>query len=190
LDRVELVRWFPETARAVDAYPSLADTCNAFAAAGFHQEALESVRETYSTSLAEFLRQLDSFRDADTTMRTLTEDEFLRGKERVRRAVARAAAAADTETRSNWLDLLVLRRAAGGRSRRNRSTVAYARLQSEVSGEPLASKRAASSDTRVESRRTHADGFASSRSPAGQPRNAVMRIETSTPGTSTPSFAT
>ena len=106
LNKVELVRWFPETARAVDAYPSVTETCNAFAAAGFDQEALEPVRETYSTSLAGFLGQLHGFRAADTTMRTLTEDEFLRGKERLRRAVRNAA----DQTRSNWLDLLVLRR--------------------------------------------------------------------------------
>jgi ubiquinone/menaquinone biosynthesis C-methylase UbiE len=105
LDRVELVRWFPETARTVATYPSVKDTCKAFAAAGFHQDALEQVRETYPTSLADFLDQLDTFRQADTTMRTLAEDEFLRGKERLRRAVNTAS----PETRSNWLDLLVLR---------------------------------------------------------------------------------
>jgi ubiquinone/menaquinone biosynthesis C-methylase UbiE len=109
VDKVELVRWFPETARAVDTYPSVEETCNAFAIAGFHEDALEQVRETYPTSLADFLGQLDTFRDADTTMRSLTEDEFLRGKERLRRAVQRAGGAADQETRSNRLDLLVLR---------------------------------------------------------------------------------
>jgi SAM-dependent methyltransferase len=109
IDRVELVRWFPETARAVDTYPSVADTREAFAAAGFHQEALEQVRETYPTSLADFLGEVDTFRLADTTMRSLTEDEFLRGKERLRRAVRQAEDAASPETRSNWLDLLVLR---------------------------------------------------------------------------------
>jgi SAM-dependent methyltransferase len=105
IDGVELVRWFPETARTVDTYPSVSDTCAAFAAAGFRQEALERVRETYPTSLAEFLGQVDTFRDADTTMRSLSEDEFLRGKERLRRAVATG----NPERRSNWLDLLVLR---------------------------------------------------------------------------------
>jgi SAM-dependent methyltransferase len=109
LDRVELVRWFPETARTVETYPSVEDTCTAFAAAGFHEEALEQVRETYPTSLADFLDQLDTFRHADTTMRTLTEDEFLRGKERVRRAVRDVENTANPEPRSNWLDLLVLR---------------------------------------------------------------------------------
>jgi SAM-dependent methyltransferase len=105
IDRVELVRWFPETGRVVDAYPSLAETCDAFAAAGFRRDALEQVPETYPTSLADLLGQVDRFRDADTTMRDLTEEEFLRGKARLRRAVTRA----DPEPRSNWLDLLVLR---------------------------------------------------------------------------------
>lgn len=109
LDRVELVRWFSETARTVETYPSVNDTCKAFAAAGFHQDALEQVPETYPTSLADFLGQLDTFRHADTTMRHLTEDEFLRGKERLRRAVRHAEDTANPEPRSNWLDLLVLR---------------------------------------------------------------------------------
>jgi SAM-dependent methyltransferase len=105
LDGVELVRWFPETARAVESYPSVEQTCEAFAAAGFRREALEEVCETTGTSLADFLDEVDAFRDADTTMRVLTDDEFLRGKERLRRAVGTA----DTDVRSNRLDLLVLR---------------------------------------------------------------------------------
>jgi SAM-dependent methyltransferase len=109
LDGIELIRWFPETARTMDTYPSVTDTCKAFAAAGFHQDALEQVRETYPTSLADFLGQVDTFRHADTTMRNLTEDEFLRGKERLRRAVRHAEDTANPEPRSNWLDLLVLR---------------------------------------------------------------------------------
>jgi SAM-dependent methyltransferase len=109
LDAIELVRWFPETARAIDTFPSLTDTREAFAAAGFHQDALEQVRETYPATLAHFLGQVDTFRNADTTMRNLTEDEFLRGKERLRRAVRHAQSTANAEARSNWLDLLVLR---------------------------------------------------------------------------------
>ena len=70
---------------------------------------LEQVRETYPTSLADFLDQVDTLRQADTTMRGLTEDEFLRGKERLRRAVRQAEDTANPETRSNSLDLLVLR---------------------------------------------------------------------------------
>ena len=109
LEGVELVRWFPETTRAVDAYPSVEETCAAFAVARFHQDALEQVRETWPVSLADFLGQVDTFRQADTTMRQLTEEEFLRGKERLRRAVRDAEGTANPEPRSNWLDLLVLR---------------------------------------------------------------------------------
>jgi len=109
LDGIELVRWFPETARAAATFPSLRDTCEAFAAAGFHREALEQVRETFPTGLADFLGQVDTLRQADTTMRQLTEDEFLRGKERLRRAVRQAEDKANPGIRSNWLDLLVLR---------------------------------------------------------------------------------
>jgi ubiquinone/menaquinone biosynthesis C-methylase UbiE len=104
-DRIEIVRWFPETARLAGTFPTLADTCEAFAAAGFRQEALEEIHETYPGTLADFLREIDTFRAADTTMRSLTEEEFLRGKEQLRRAVD----AGDTGPRSNSLDLLVLR---------------------------------------------------------------------------------
>jgi SAM-dependent methyltransferase len=107
--RIELVRWFPETARTANTFPSLKDTCQVFAAAGFQQDALEEVRETRPGSLADFLSQVDTYRQADTTMRNLTEEEFLRGKERLRRAVRHAGDTANPEPRSNWLDLLVLR---------------------------------------------------------------------------------
>jgi SAM-dependent methyltransferase len=105
-DGIEHVRWFPETARTIDTFPSVEETCDAFAAAGFHQEALEPVRETYSAGLGDFLDQVDTLRHADTTLRKLTDDEFRRGKERLRRAVRTAS----PEPRANWLDLLVLRR--------------------------------------------------------------------------------
>ena len=108
-DAIELVRWFPETFHAVASYPSLTDTCDAFAVAGFRGEALEQIPETYSTSLADFLDQLDTFRRADTTMRTLTDEEFLHGQYRLRRAVQQAEDAAEPELRTNWLDLLTLR---------------------------------------------------------------------------------
>ena len=108
-DSIELVRWFPETARAIASYPSLTHTCSVFADAGFNKEALEQIPETYPATLADFLGQLDTFRQADTTMRVLTEDEFLRGKDRLRRAVQQAEDTANPEPRRNWLDLLVLR---------------------------------------------------------------------------------
>jgi hypothetical protein len=90
-------------------FPSLQEVCDAFAAAGFRRDAVEQCRETYSTSLAAFLGQVDELRYADTTLRGLTEDEFLRGKERLRRAIEHAEGTPGPEPRSNRLDLLVLR---------------------------------------------------------------------------------
>lgn len=104
-DGIENVRWFPETAQMVAGYPSVEETCRVFAAAGLRRDALEPVRETYAASLTDLLAELDTLRHADTTLRNLTEDEFLRGKERIRRA----AESGDGEPRANWLDLLVLR---------------------------------------------------------------------------------
>jgi SAM-dependent methyltransferase len=110
IDATHTFPWefFPETARTVNTFPSVEQVCQAFAAAGFRRDALDRVPETLM-SLAEFLDQVDTFRRADTPMRGLTEEEFLRGKERLRRAVQHAEDSARTETRTNWLDLLVLR---------------------------------------------------------------------------------
>lgn len=102
---IENIRWFPETARMVDTFPTLTEVCEAFSAAGFRREAVEQVRETYPASLADYLGEVDTLRLADTTLRSLSEEEFLRGKERLRRAVD----SGNREARSNWLDLLVLR---------------------------------------------------------------------------------
>ena len=108
-DGIEIVRWFPETTRIIETFPTLHETCEAFAAAGLHQEAHERVREAFAAGLADFLDQADTFRRADTTMRNLTEDEFLRGKERLRRAVRQAEHTPTPEPRINVLDLVVLR---------------------------------------------------------------------------------
>jgi ubiquinone/menaquinone biosynthesis C-methylase UbiE len=106
--RIELVRWFPETERTIDTYPSVEEACAVFGAAGFRREALEKVAETRPGTLADFLDEIDTLRGADTTLRGLTDDEFERGRNRLREAVA----AGQAEPRTNWLDLLVLRAAA------------------------------------------------------------------------------
>lgn len=108
-DGIDLVRWFPETARTIDTYPSVEQTCQAFAAAGFRRDALEQIPQTHQSGLTEFLDQVDTFRNADTTMRGLTEEEFLRGKERLRQATQQAGQSANPKPRTSWLDLLVLR---------------------------------------------------------------------------------
>ncbi|HTZ91184.1 MAG TPA: methyltransferase domain-containing protein [Streptosporangiaceae bacterium] len=100
--------FFPETARSINTFPSVEQTCEAFATAGFSRNALEEVPETL-ISLADFLAQADNFRRADTNMRGLTDEEFSRGKDLLRRAVQDAGEALGPEPRTNWLDLLVLR---------------------------------------------------------------------------------
>ena len=100
--------FFPETARSVSTFPSAEQVCQSFAAAAFRRDALEPVPETL-ISIAEFLDEADTYRRADTNMRGLTEEEFRRGKEQLRRAVQDAGQAARTRPRTNWLDLLVLR---------------------------------------------------------------------------------
>ena len=109
VERNKFVRWFPETARSVDTFPSVEQTREAFAAAGFSQATLEPVIETFGLSLAGFLAQADTFRQADTTIRKLTEEEFRRGKERLRQAAQAAGQSPHPEPVTSELDLLVLR---------------------------------------------------------------------------------
>jgi SAM-dependent methyltransferase len=100
--------FFPETARSVSTFPSVEQVCQAFATAGFRREAIEQVPEKW-ISLAGFLDQADTFRRSDTNMRTLTDEEYARGKEQLRRAVEQAGSAASSQAMTSWLDLLVLR---------------------------------------------------------------------------------
>jgi len=64
---------------------------------------------TFAAAFSDWFAQADTFRRADSTMRTLTEEEFLRGKERLRRAAQDAEQTRRPEPRTSWLDLLVLR---------------------------------------------------------------------------------
>jgi SAM-dependent methyltransferase len=60
LDQVELVRWFPETARTVDTYPSVEQTAKRSQPPDSVGTPLSRFRRTYPTSLAEFLAQADT----------------------------------------------------------------------------------------------------------------------------------
>jgi SAM-dependent methyltransferase len=100
--------FFPETARSVSTFPTVEQVCQAFSTAGFRREAIEPVPERW-ISLAGFLDQADTFRHSDTNLRSLTEEEYLRGKEQLRRAVEQAGPEARNEARTSWLELLVLR---------------------------------------------------------------------------------
>ena len=97
------VRFFPETARLVDGYPSVDQVCAAFGASGFRQVSLSSLPQRNAATLTAFADTLR--RDADSKLRALSDDQYRDGIARLR-----AAAAADPSApATSWMDLLVLR---------------------------------------------------------------------------------
>ena len=105
-ERLRIVRWFPEVTRLLDTYPTVEQTCQAFAAAGFTMRSLEPVPQTDITSMADFLDRLDTLRSADTLMRSLTDAEYQRGRQRLREAAT--SGNSDDSDLVSALDLLVL----------------------------------------------------------------------------------
>lgn len=104
-DRIALVRFFPETQRVFDTYPTVAQTSAAFTTAGFEQIAVQAVPEWTAPNLREFRQRLR--RDADGLLRQLTDEEFAQGLDRLRVAVQ-----AETDLFVpvvEYLDLLALR---------------------------------------------------------------------------------
>ena len=85
--RLRIARWFPEVTRLLDTYPTVEQTCQAFAAAGFTPTSLEPVPQT--------------------DVKSLTDTEYQRGKHRLREAAA-SEKPGDVDLTST-LDLLVLR---------------------------------------------------------------------------------
>ena len=120
---ITLARFFPETARILDTYPTAGQTCAAFAAAGFEPVTLEPVPQQTAPDLNTFARRLR--RDADTLLRGITDEEFAHGMDRLQAAASSqparpvaACQAAQTHLRPpparagpviDVLDLLVLR---------------------------------------------------------------------------------
>ncbi|WP_406457496.1 class I SAM-dependent methyltransferase [Streptomyces sp. NBC_00876] len=96
------VRFFPGAERIVDGYPTVEETCAAFAAAGFARVALHAVPQESAPSLGEFADRIR--RDADAKLRGLTDDEFARGMRRLRSAAAQEPG----RPAVSWMDLLVL----------------------------------------------------------------------------------
>ena len=103
-DGITMVRFFPETRRLLDSYPTVAQVRQAFATAGFAQVALAPVAQQTADNLQWYAERLGHARQADTLLRSLTDDEFAAGSERVR-----AAARDESEPVVDQLDLLVLR---------------------------------------------------------------------------------
>lgn len=96
------VRFFPETGRAIQTYPTVDEVCAAFAAAGFSRVALHSLPQDNAPTLAKFAAGIR--RAADSKLKGLTDEEFANGMRRLR-----AAAEADpAQPATSWMDLLVL----------------------------------------------------------------------------------
>ncbi|MCX4744596.1 class I SAM-dependent methyltransferase [Kitasatospora sp. NBC_01287] len=96
------VRFFPETARGIEHYPSVEQTCAAFTDAGFRRVALHSVPQRNAATLGEFADRLR--RETDSKLRGLTDEQYAVGLARLRAA----AADAPTGPACSWMDLLVL----------------------------------------------------------------------------------
>jgi ubiquinone/menaquinone biosynthesis C-methylase UbiE len=104
LDRITLFRFFPEATAVAETFPSVEETCDAFAAAGFARERLESVPQVTANSLAAaYLRARER---ADTTLRGIGDRAFDAGLAALARAAAQEAPPAPV---LDYLDLLVLR---------------------------------------------------------------------------------
>jgi ubiquinone/menaquinone biosynthesis C-methylase UbiE len=104
LDGITLFRFFPEARQIAESFPSIAATVEAFAAAGFASEVLESVPQVTADSLRAWCERVRL--RADSTFRPLDDAVFAR-----RLAEAERAAADETRARPvvDLLDLLMLR---------------------------------------------------------------------------------
>lgn len=97
------VRFFPETAAGIDAYPAVDTVVAAFAAAGFARTVLlRSLPQRSAPTLTAYAERLR--RDADSKLRALSDDAYARGLARLRGAAARSP----EEPATSWMDLLVL----------------------------------------------------------------------------------
>ncbi|GAB2837367.1 class I SAM-dependent methyltransferase [Lentzea nigeriaca] len=95
---IGLFRFFPEAARALSSFPTVAEVADGL---GFAVDRLEAVPQVTASSLAE---KASSVRwEADTLLRSLSPDEFSAGRARLL-----AAAAVETGPVVDHLDLLVL----------------------------------------------------------------------------------
>jgi ubiquinone/menaquinone biosynthesis C-methylase UbiE len=100
--RVGLFRYWPEAVAVLDTWPSVAEVCATFAAAGFRYAALESVPQVTAPSLAAIVASLR--REAHSPLMRISDDAYQAGLARLR-----AAAAVEPGPVVDALDLLVLR---------------------------------------------------------------------------------
>lgn len=96
---IGLFRFFPEAVRALSGFPTVTEVADGM---GFAVRRLEAVPQVTAVSLADKASTLRQ--EADTLLRSLSAEEFERGRERLL-----TAAAVETGPVVDHLDLLVLR---------------------------------------------------------------------------------
>lgn len=102
-DGIGLFRFFPEAVRALSSFPTVDEVA---AGMGFVVDRLEAVPQVTASSLAE---KASSVRwEADTLLRSLSAEEFARGRERLFEA-----ASVESGPVVDHLDLLVLKTVGG-----------------------------------------------------------------------------
>ena len=106
MDAIALLRFFTAARLVAATFPTVEATTAAFGAAGFAPVCRVAVPQISAPSLAAAVSYVRTMRDADSTLRPLSDAEFAAGL-----ATLEAAAAAETEPAPvvDHLDLLVLR---------------------------------------------------------------------------------
>jgi ubiquinone/menaquinone biosynthesis C-methylase UbiE len=118
LDRITLFKYFPAAMRIAKRFPSVEAVARAFAPAGFEVESLESIPQPSAPTLRAFRARIEAQRRADSTLRSLTNEDFDSGLATLERALMKDSAG---DPVVDWLDLLVLR----GRSLDRQAPDAY-----------------------------------------------------------------
>ena len=107
-EHITLFRFFPAAAAIAAQFPSVEQTVEAFAGAGFRMQRLEGVAQLTAPNLAALRERV---RDrADTTLRLLDDDDFASGLRALDAAIEAGGKAASAAV-IDRLDLLVLVRA-------------------------------------------------------------------------------
>lgn len=101
---ITLFRFFPNALHIFNTFPTTDATIEAFAAAGFAVEAIETIAQVSAPSLRDFRDRVRV--RADSTLEPLSDEEFARGMAMLDEAIARENKAQPVIDR---LDLLVLR---------------------------------------------------------------------------------
>lgn len=103
-DEIPHFRYIPGAMKIASTFPTVDQTVDVFEEAGFQREALRRIHEERDPSFAILAKRVRAMRHADSTLASLTDEEFDDGM-----AALETAAAAGSGVPPMGLDLLVLR---------------------------------------------------------------------------------